>query len=316
MKAKLKPINVSATGVMSGIMKYGAKILFLAAVAVMTYLSFVDNFSFDFAAKDVWKQIVPTLITLTLNFLVWDSFYKSCYDTAMDDDAANVDYSIHRRYYEARKGWEYDALQARIRVFNKQFQQAWLADISDITGRSIESMEQDGYRGHSHKRYIWRVKHKKYPKSGIRIPRDVLQVLAVSKSGGMAINIKAAERQRGFASVKKLLMLAASAFLTVNVIMEFIDFAGDPSKLKAALLRVLMYVVTLFMSWFFGSVSGTKGGKLKLSTAEEVAERLEEWKNMPPSEEPYRAIATKLAEDIPQEPEKPAEPERVTIELL
>ena len=271
--------DFSTQKLMTKIVKYSTWILFIAALVVMTYLSFVNNFDIS---PSIQRITTVALIALVLNWVIWDSRYRTDFDKLLTNDIMNDKYSIHRRYYFARKGWKYDDLQRRIRIYNKDFVNAWLTDVEDITGRTIQEIEEGGYKGHDHKFLIWRIKHHKYPKSGLKTPRDVLYVLSVSGSEGMKIKVRKAEHRHAVGRISKILTSLLSTTLAASITVTFIQ--GD---IATALFTLLINIVILCISLFFGAASGIKGAKIKLATAEQVCELLEEWKNQPPSEEPY-----------------------------
>lgn len=271
--------DFSTQKLMTKIVKYSTWIIFIAALIVMIYLSFVDNFGIS---SSVQRITTVAVIALVLNWVVWDSRYRSDYDKLLTNDIMNDKYSIHRRYYFARKGWRYEDLQKRIRLYNKDFVNAWLGDVEDITGRTIQEIEKGSYKGHDHKFLIWRIKHHKYPKSGLKTPRDVLYILSVGGSGGMKIRVRKAEHQHAFGRISKIITSLLSTTLVASITVTFIQ--GD---IATALLTLLINIVILCISLFFGAASGIKGAKIKLATAEQICELLEEWKSQPPAEEPY-----------------------------
>ena len=275
-----KITNFSTQKLMTKIMTLGTTLLFLAALAVMTYLSFVANIELNPSIRNI---TVVALVALVLNYIVWDSRYKADYDKAMTADILNEKYSIHRRYYFARKGLKQTEVQAYIRQYNKDYVQAWLDDVVDETGRTIEEIVNEPYKGHDHKLLIWKVKHHKYPKSGLRRSREVLSVLNVSGSDGMRIDIKKSEHQHAVERILKLLTSLLFTFLSASLVANFVQ--GD---FTSAFLTLLLNVVILFSSLFFGALAGMRGAKVKLATAEQISELLEEWRKQPPKEEPYQ----------------------------
>lgn len=291
MTNKISRLN--SANIMSSIIKYGTHILFVMAVIVLSYLSFVQNLSLDPSIRNI---TTIALVALVLNYLIWDSYYKLYYNNTMANDIANEKYCIHRRFYYARKGWGYIQLQNEIRKYNQNFRQNWLDDVEDATGYKINDVVDpntgfvielglvNGPYKHRHcKLLIWRIKHRKYPKSGISSPRQLLNVLRVGKTSGTVMKINAAEIYHGVSSVKKILTAAASTFLAAALAYDFIS----PDGVRSALLKLILLLLTLFMSFFFGSVSGTKGAQIKLGVAEEVSELFEIWKNESANEEPY-----------------------------
>lgn len=281
-----KITNFSTQKLITKIMTWGTTLLFLAALGVMAYLSFVTNIEINPSIRNI---TVVALVALVLNYIVWDSRYKADYDKAMAADIFNEKYSIHRRYYFARKGLKQTEVQAYIRQYNKDYVQAWLDDVVDETGRTIEEIVNEPYKGHDHKLLIWKVKHHKYPKSGLKRSREVLSVLNVSGSDGMRIDIKKSEHQHAAGRIKKLITSLLSTVLAASLVVNFVQ--GD---LTSAFLTLLLNVIILFSSLFFGALAGMKGAKIKLATAEQISELLEEWRKQPPKEEPYQEPAAVL----------------------
>lgn len=274
-----KITNFSTQKLMTKIMTWGTTLLFLAAISIMAYMSFVTNIGINPSVRNI---TVVALVALVLNYVVWDSRYKADYDKTMAADMTNEKYSIHRRYYFARKGLKQTEVQAYIRQYNKDYVQAWLDDVVDETGRSIEEIKNGPYKGNDHKYIIWKIKHHKYPKSGIKRAREVLSVLNVGSSDNMKINLRQAEHQHALQRISKLFTSFLSTLLAASITVTFVQ--GD---LTTAFLTLLINVVILFTSLFFGAIMGIKGAKMKLSIAEQVSSLLEEWREKPPVEEPY-----------------------------
>lgn len=283
------------------ITKWGTNILFIVAVAILAYMSFVDNFEISPSLRNITTL---GLVSLVLNLVIWNSYYQSSYERILSQDIVNKDYSVHRRYYNARKDWKYKDLQDKIRQYNKDFTQAFIQDCEDILGRTEEEIINEGYKGYDHKMIIYKLKHRKYPKTGLRTPKDMLYVLSVGKSNSMRVNTKQSEHYHTRHLLSKVVTSALGAFLGASFVFEFIS-----GNWESALLKVFINIVLLIMSLFFGTTSGIKGGKLKLTTAEEISERLEEWKNIKPTEEPYvKHEEPKVVKEIPKQ-------EPVTIEF-
>ena len=275
-----KITNFSTQKLMTKIMAWGTTLLFLAALGIMAYLSFVTNVQINPSIKNI---TFIALVALVLNYIVWDSRYKADYDKAMTADILNEKYSIHRRYYFARKGLKQVEVQTYIRQYNKDYVQAWLDDVVDETGRTIKEIENEPYKGHDHKLLIWKIKHHKYPQSGLKRAREVLSVLNVSGSDSMRIDIKKSEHQHACDRIRKFLTSLLSTFLAASITVNFVT--GD---LTSAFLTLLLNIVILFGSLFFGALAGMKGAKVKLATAEQISELLEEWRKQSPKEEPYQ----------------------------
>lgn len=300
-----KITNFSTQKLMTKIMAWGTTLLFFAALGVMAYLSFVTNIDINPSIRNI---TIVALVALVLNYVVWDSRYKADYDKAMTADILNEKYSIHRRYYFARKGLKQTEVQAYIRQYNKDYVQAWLDDVVDETGRTIEEIVNEPYKGYDHKFIIWRVKHHKYPKSGLKRSREVLSVLSVSGSDGMKIDIKKSEHQHAAGRIRKLLTSLLSTFLAASLAVNFVQ--GD---LTTAFLTLLLNVVILFSSLFFGALAGMKGAKVKLATAELVSELLEEWRKQPPKEEPYQESVIPLNGGIVTESQQQIINQKTTV---
>lgn len=271
-------------------MTWGTTLLFLAALCVMAYLSFVTNVDINPSIKNI---TLIAAVALVLNYIVWDSRYKAEYDRSLTVDILNEKYSIHRRYYFARKGLKQTEVQAYIRQYNKDYTQAWLDDVVDETGRTIAEIENEPYKGHDHKLLIWKVKHHKYPKSGLKRAREVLSVLNVGGSDSMKINLKKAEHSHTAGRISKIISSLLSTLLAASVTVNFVE--GD---LSSAFLTLILNIVLLFVSLFFGTISGAKAAKVKLSTAEIVSELLEEWRKQPPKEEPYHELPIVINDSV------------------
>lgn len=285
-----KLANFSTQKLVGTILRFASIIVFVIAAAILIYLSFVQNINLS---PDIRNITLIAAISIVLNVVVWEMYYKDGYNKVITQDMSNETYSVHKRYYFARKGFKYDELQTYITNFNEQFRTAFIKDCEAVTGRTEAEIVSQGYKGNSNKLLIWKLKHKKYPKSGLRTPRDVLQVLSVGASGKMQINLKKAEHTHVINLSTKIITSIAGMFMAASVIVEFIT--GDWTS---AVFRLLLYIAMLFTSLFTGVIIGTKAAKMKLSIAEEVSERLEEWKNEPPTEVPYKEQITQQTVEV------------------
>lgn len=277
----------STQKLISNVIKCGTQIVFLISLAILSYLSFVDSFTIKPSLKTIG---IISVIGIVLNYVVWDSWYSSNYEKSLLQDRLNSEYSIHRRYYHARKGWKYEELQKYIRDYNRNFTKQWEIDVEDITGRTVEDIRNEPYRGHDHKLLIYRIKKHIYPKSGIRTPKDLLYILSVSGSDTMKIDVHEAEHMHTKGRITKFISSVLSMFLAASIAIEFVQ--GD---IYSAIFTFIINVAILFMSLFFGAMSGAKAAKVKLSTVEKISELLEEWRNEPPFEEPYKEHSVYIA---------------------
>ena len=276
--------NISSQKIISQVLRWGTQIVFVAAIAVMAYLSFVDNVDLDF---DLRKLTTIAIVGISLNYIVYNSYYRKNYEIVIQTDLTNADngkYSIHKRYYFARKGWKDSELRDAIRAYNQTFVKSWKQDVEDICARTEEEIVNGPYKGYDHKLLIWKLKHHKYPKSGIRGPKDMLYLLSVSSADSMKFKPRAAEHYGTINRLSKLITSVLSMALAASITVDFLQ-----GQWATALITLLLNIVILFGSLFFGSITGMKAGKMKLATVEEACERLEEWKNAKPSEEPYMA---------------------------
>lgn len=287
MKNKLS--NFSTQRLIGTILRFASIIVFILAAIILIYLSFIDSINIS---PNVRNITIIAAISIILNLVVWEMYYKDGYNKIMNQDINNENYSIHKRYYLARKGFKYDELQTYITKFNEKFRNAYIKDCEAVTGRTESEIVSGRYKGNSNKIIIWKLKHRKYPKSGLRTPRDVLQVLNVGTSGKMQINLRKAEHTHLFSFGTKIVTSIAGMLLAASVVIEFIG--GDWAS---ALFRLLLYIAILFTSLFTGIIIGTKSARIKLSIAEEVSERLEEWKNETPIEVPYKEKIENITSD-------------------
>lgn len=301
--------NLFSRRLTTTIMKYGANMLFVGAILVLSYLSFVDNFNINPSARNI---TILSIAALALNWVVWDMCHKKCYKQALDSDLMNADYCIHKRYYLARKNCKEQWLQERIREYNRLFLESWKMDVEDETGRYIKDttdecgvlilgIKNGGYKHHSHKLLIWRIKHNAYPKSGIKSPRQLLNVLSVGSSGSMKMVINKAEHMHASGRVKKLFTSALGTFFAGALVYDFIS-----GNWESAILKLVINVGLLFMSWLFGSLSGASSGQVKLAITEDICGLFEEWKNEVPTEVPFKdneIASLPIPQIVPAEPE-------------
>jgi len=306
--------------IVSQILKYGAYILFAASAIVLALLSFVDDIVITPSIRNL---AIFGIASIVFNNVVWHAFFKQNYDDILFKDITNSDYCIHKRYYDARKGWKYDALQEKIHEHNLAFREAWIKDVENITGRTREQIKNEPYRYkvaktkpfseevkknrkgeikykrrfHSNLLLLWRIKTNKIPKSGLKTPRQLLQVLSVGTSGKLKINTNAAETHSRVSGTYKLFMTIFGALLMAAIVFDFVD----GKNILSSIMKLILSIVVLFMNLFFGSASGMKGGKIKLSVAEEVSEKLEEWKGSEAKEVPFRNCIATTAHKEPEE---------------
>lgn len=264
-------------------------VMLAAAVILLAYMSFVDTFYFSPSVKSLTTF---GLVSLILNVSLWESFYSSLYSKQLSFDMDNPVYSIHKRYYLARKGWKYSDLQECVRKYNRDFREAWLKDIEDVTGRSIEEIRKGGYRYNTHKFLIWRVKHNKYPSTGIKTANSLLYILSVGKSSSMKIDIYESEKFHTRKLIFKIISSLATSFLVASVGYEFIQ-----GNYLSAILKLIVTIVMICFSVFLGATTGYKSARTKLATAEAVSEKLEEWRDMIPIEVPYKDEDTTILEE-------------------
>lgn len=297
MRHNLRSFSINTF--LHSVLKYGSIILVIISVIILALLSFVTNIQFSPKIQNV---AIFTIIALVLNCVIWDMFYKDQHSKVLskDIDAAHESkYSVHKRYYDARKGFTQQQLRVNIRTYNQELVQSWLDDIEDITGRKINDtldangevidvgIKNGGYKGNSHKFLIWRVKHHLYPKSGIKYPRQLLDMLDVHKSDSMKINTSAAKKYHISHMITKVFTSLCGSFLGASIVYEFI--ADD---WETAIIKLAINILLIAMSIFLGSVSGIKGAQIQLSSTEEVCELLEEWKHKSPEIDKYTYINT------------------------
>lgn len=309
--------NISSQKLISQILRWGTQIIFVAAIAVMAYLSFVENVNVNF---DLRKLTTIAIIGIVLNWMVWDSYYRKNYESVIQADIANSEngkYSIHKRYYFARKGWKDADLRNAIREYNRRFVKSWKQDIEDACARTEEQIINGPYKGYDHKLSIWRLKHHKYPKSGIRGPKDMLYLLSVSSSDSLKFKPREAEHFAMRNRITKLVTSILSVALAASISVDFLQ-----GEWATAIITLLLNIIILFVSLFFGSACGIKGGKIKLATVEDACEKLEEWKNAIPSEEPYMSetviVPATIVGNVKIEKKEPVkqESEKTLVELI
>ena len=309
--------NISSQKLISQILRWGTQIIFASAIVVMAYLSFVENVNINF---DLRKLTTIAIVGIALNYIVYNSYYRKNHEIVIQTDLLNADngkYSIHKRYYFARKGWKDGELRDAIRAYNQTFVKSWKQDVEDVCARTEEEIVNGPYKGCDHKLLIWRLKHHRYPKSGIRGPKDMLYLLSVSSADSMKFKPRAAEHYGTINKLSKLITSVLSMALAASITVDFLQ-----GQWATALITLLLNIVILFSSLFVGSIAGMKAGKMKLATVEEACERLEEWKNVKPSEEPYmsQTIVTPLsiAGPIKVEKKEPVETniQKNVVELI
>lgn len=265
--------------ILAQLLKWSSSIILGGSVVILSYLSFVDEFIINPNLRNV---TIIAIIAAILNWIIWDANYRNSFNRILVEDCGNTQYSIHKRYYIARRGWDRETLQQRITQYNKNYRDSWIKEVEDVTGRKEKDIREGIYKGNSHWVYIYRIKRRIYPKSGLRNPRDLLQALSIGGVKSGKIYTKASETHYRLGMSKKVLSSILSTLLAASLMYEFIT-----ENIANTLLKLLMMVSMLFVSFIFGAISGMKGARIKLSVAEELSELLEEWKGEKPNEVPF-----------------------------
>lgn len=277
--AKQKFSGLNTKNIVETVLRFALPIIFALAILTMIYFSFIESISFP----GDWRSI--TLFGLaggTLSYIIWLTSYRKQYENIIDEDLNNEVYSIHRRYYFARRGWKLEELQRKLEIAKQNFKEAWIKDIEEMTGRTRENIIKQGYKGFAHKILIYRLKHNLFPKYGVRYARELLQVLNVAYSPERPIAIRAAEQHFKVHATTKLIITILVLCTTGSIVIEFLT-----GSLWTALFRLVIAVITLVASLVMGSVNGYVGAQKKLGVAETVSETLEEWRNAVVTEEPF-----------------------------
>lgn len=278
--AKQKFSGLNTKNIVETVLRFALPIIFALAILTMVYFSFIESISFP----GDWRSI--TLFGLaggSLSYIIWLTSYRKQYENIIDEDLNNEVYSIHRRYYFARRGWKLEELQRKLEIAKQNFKEAWVKDIEEMTGRTRENIIKQGYKGFAHKILIYRLKHNLFPKYGVRYARELLQVLNVAYSPERPIAIRAAEQHFKVHATTKLIITILILCTTGSIVIEFLT-----GSLWTALFRLVIAVITLVASLVMGSVNGYVGAQKKLGVAETVSETLEEWRNAVVTEEPFR----------------------------
>ena len=101
----------------------------------------------------------------------------------------------------------------------------------------------------------------------------------------MKMDVKESEKFHAKKLIFKILTSLMTSFLVASVGYEFIQ-----GGYLSAILKLVITVVMICFSVFLGATSGYKSAKTKLSTAEVVSEKLEEWRDTIPTEVPYKEV--------------------------
>ena len=75
-----KITNFSTQKLITKIMMWGTTLLFLAALGIMAYLSFVTNVDINPSVKNI---TLIAMVALVLNFIIWESRHRAEYDRSM-----------------------------------------------------------------------------------------------------------------------------------------------------------------------------------------------------------------------------------------
>ena len=121
MSIKVKTFSINQ--LLHSVLRWGSIILVVIAIVLLSLLSFVDKLGLN---PNVRNLTTIALIGVILNYSIWDTFYKDQYTKVMSDDINQIAvkrYSIHKRYYDARKGLTQDILREYIHQYNKLLRQ-------------------------------------------------------------------------------------------------------------------------------------------------------------------------------------------------
>lgn len=287
--------------VLSRIINYAAYLIVLASILVLTCLSFVETFNFDYD----WKTItIFAVATVILSWTCWNTFYHKQYEKLMDEDIeqqSKKNYSIHARYYNASKDWTDAELQIAIDKFNDEYTDKWLRWVEKTTGVPIETkkevyndngkeeiktilgIKERPYKGFKYKRLMWRIKHHKYPKSGYKTSMELLSLLSYQDANFNKRDLRADKRFYTVRSLKKLFSSILIIFVGASLIPEMID-----GSYWSALLKLVLALVTLMTSILMGAMTGIRGARLKLSIIEDACMDMERWADKKPVLSPYK----------------------------
>ena len=298
----------SPKNIVNGLLKNMPLILFVCSAGVIGYFSFVDTFNINPNRNDI---TIITAALAVINWVIWDTSYKNGYNKTLNEDIDNKAYSIHKRYYLAKLKWTQKTLQERVSQFNKEFRETCIEEVEAITMRTKEEIKAHPYKGYSHKLLIWRIKHEHFPKSGIKRARDISYLLSTGTASRMQIKLKAAEHFYAQKLSTKMIKTTVFAVCAASLAYTFITDGWHD-----AILKLLLCLFMLFSSLIFGTFSGIKGANIKLNIAEEISEKLEEWKGVIPTEVPYKDIDIDIEENVKEEIVEPKIEKHWYIEIL
>ena len=139
-------------------------------------------------------------------------------------------------------------------------------------------------------------------------------MLSVGRSEGMKLTTNAETIYHNSNRIGKLFTSICTMFFAASIVYEFITEGWSH-----AVIQLVIYIATIFMSLFFGAMSGLKGAQIKLSTVEEVCSLLEDWRNQPPQIDKYDeakddTVKDEIVKPVEVEPQKSVDNRVIEIE--
>lgn len=270
--------------------------LFLTiSIILLAYLSFLENVRF---AVEIKKVAVFAVVASVLAIAIWNMFYTNYYDKIINNDLNKGKFGVHMKYYYSRDGFTEDVLRDRIEKHNLDAKNSWLKDVQTVTGRSIESIKRGGYRKNSHKLLIWKVKHNKAPKTGIKYAKQLLNILSVNYSDSYRYKLNRDKTVYWARLARKIITTTISLWFGAMITADFIK-----GNYMEAVLTLSLSLLVILSSVFGGTLVGIRAGKIKLAIAEDITRLLLSWKTEPDiksklvvtvKEDEYDAFSTKL----------------------
>lgn len=242
----------------------------IGSLGLVAYLSFIDNINFDLSIQ---SAAIFSIVASVISIMIWNMFYSNYFDKIIYNDINKGKYGIHMKYYYSRQGFTEDILRTRIERFNKDAKESWLKDVVSQTGRDINKIKKGRYKGNSHKFLIFRVKHNLFPQTGIKYPKQLLNILSVGASD--SYNYKLYSYKTVYISrlIRKIVLTILAMYFTYMISVDFIT-----GNYLTAFVQLGITVLTLLVSIFGGIITGIKAASLKLATGEEISRLLNSWK--------------------------------------
>ena len=130
------------------------------------------------------------------------------------------------------------------------------------------------YRGNTHWIIIWKLKHKRYPPTGITHPKQLLDALSVGESSSYTIDLNKSSTYFKKKFAQRIFTSIAMAFFGGGLTVQMINGDG----VMSAIYTLVVALVSIALAVIGGAVAGAKGANLKLESGRQATKLLNDWR--------------------------------------